>query len=188
MIRALAQLAAIVVAAGLLLAMQRTTPGYAEITGPIPTAGAFGGTVAARNFAVRADKLIVGERLRWRRFDRVTERDTSGLWVVVVADIEALRGSVSVNGAMWRGPDGLRFEANHRLTGAPGLLSSSGFQPGLPRRGLIVFEIPKGQERGGTLQLSLTRWLRLDSRVDLAMPDAPSENFDVIDLNALANG
>lgn len=188
MIRLLARGLAIVVAAGLLLLMQRTTPGYSEITGPIPIAGAMGETVAARSFSVRADRLLLAEKLVWRRFDRVVERDTSGLWAVIVVDIEAKGASVSVAGAMWRGPDGARFEANRRVSGAPRLLGGDRLEPGLPKRGVIVFEIPRGQERGATAQLSLTRWPRLDSRADLAMPSDPGEVAAVIDLDALVDG
>lgn len=188
MIRLLARATALVVAAGLLLLMQRTTPGYSEITGPIPISGTIGETVTTRSFSVRAHRLFLAERLVWRRFDRVVERDTSGLWAVVVTDIEALGASVAVGGAMWRGPDGLRFEANRRVSGAPRLLSGDRLEPGLPRRGVIVFEIPRGQERGATVQLSLTRWPRLDSRADLAMPADPGEVAAVIDLDALVDG
>ena len=59
MIAALKTVAAVVAAAGLLYAMQRTTPGYSDITSPIVASGRQGETVRASAFSFGVNTSIV---------------------------------------------------------------------------------------------------------------------------------
>lgn len=188
MIRLIARLAGIAIAAALLLAMQRTTPGYSEITGPIPVSGAMGETIAARSFAFQADKLILAERLRWRAFGRDVERDSSGLWAVVVAEMEGRPASVTVSGALWQGASGRRFTPSQRLSNAPRLLGANRLEPGLPQRGLLIFEIPREEANDATLLVSQARWPRLDSEIRMPLSRDRTESAETLDLNGLFDG
>ncbi len=63
MMRWLGRLAALLVAAGLLLAMQWTTPYYDRKTDPIPVAGQIGDTVTARTFTIRLETVQFARQL-----------------------------------------------------------------------------------------------------------------------------
>ncbi|WP_439499840.1 hypothetical protein [Bosea sp. (in: a-proteobacteria)] len=186
--RFLLQCAAVIAAAGLLFWMQRTTPGYAEITGPIPLAGKPGETVEARSFAVKVEKLVLAEKLRYRAYGRDLERDTSGIWAVVVASLEGRPESTTIGGAMLRSASGLRYEASRRVQGAPRQLGSDRLEPGLARRGIFVFELPRDEAQGVTLQLAPGRWPRLDTLVEIAIPREAAEQAETLDLKALTDG
>ena len=67
MIRFLARAAALAVAALILFALQQTTPGYSEITGPIRQAGIAGETATARGFTVRIEKIVLAEAERHQK-------------------------------------------------------------------------------------------------------------------------
>lgn len=188
MIRLAARLAGIVIAAALLFAMQRTTPGYTEITGPIPVSGAMGETIATRSFAFRAEKLILAERIRWRAYGRDVERDSSGLWAVVIAEMEGRPASVTVSGALWQGASGRRFSPSERLSNVPRLLGANRSEPGLPQRGFLIFEIPREEANDATLLVSLTRWPRLDSEIRMPLSRDRTESTEALDLNGLFDG
>ena len=115
MIRFLARALAILVTVGLLYAMQRTTPGYSEITGPIVQNAGFGTVAIARSFKLRVEKVILAEKLRWQAFGRSYERDSGGLWAVVVAAAEGAPASATLGGAIWQSASGLRFEILRKI-------------------------------------------------------------------------
>lgn len=176
------QALAVLAAALLLLVLQRTTPGYGEITGPIPLHGASGETVAARTFLVTVDKAILAESLRWSAFGREQIRDTGGLWIAVHARLEARYETTTVASAIWRGPSGRHFEASRRVSGAPSALLGERLEPGLPRQGLFLFEVPADEARGGTLLISATRAPRLDSQARIVLARDAVESIDRLDI------
>jgi hypothetical protein len=186
--RLLLQCTAVLAAAALLFGMQRTTPGYAEITGPIPLAGKPGEVVEGRSFAVKVEKLVLAEKLRYRAYGRDLERDTAGIWAVVVANLEGRPESTTISGAMLRSASGLRFEASRRVPGAPRQFGGDRLEPGLPRRGIFVFELPREEAQGVTLQLAPGRWPRLDTLVEIAIPREAAEQAGTLDLKALTDG
>lgn len=185
MIRGLARLVAILVTAGLLFAMQRTTPSYSEITGPIAQNGLAGTVATGRGFKLRVEKLILAERLRWHSFGRSYERDTGGLWAVAVAAAEGTPATMALAGATWQTPSGLRFDASPRAAPFPGLLPGMRLEPGLARRGLIVFEIGREAAHGGALLVSISRWPRLDTQLRIALPHERIEQAETLDLDTL---
>lgn len=181
-----AKLGALVLAAVLLVGMQRHTPGYAEITGPIPLKGDLGETLTGRGFAVRADNVLLAEKLRFKAYGREVERDTGGVFALVIARLEAQPASVNVGSAIWRSAQGARFVASSRFQGAPRLLGSDRLEPGLPQRGLFIFEVPREAVEGATLLVAASRWPRLDTQVEIALPAKPGEPAPLIDLGELA--
>jgi hypothetical protein len=189
MIRVFGYLLAIAIAAGLLLAMQRSTPGYAELTGPIPVVGKVGDLIETRRFDVTLEAIRFARRLHFTRYGRNQERDTTGVWAVVTAKFSARNASVTVNSATWQGPTALRYSASSRVENAPGVLLGRRLEPGSsPQRGLIIFEIPADQVADATLLVSETNWPRLDSeaRISLSNPATGTALVaDMLDLNRL---
>lgn len=183
---AFARLGALVLAAVLLAGMQRYTPGYAEITGPIPLRGELGETLAGRGFAVRADKVLLAETLRFKAYGREVARDTGGVFALVIARLEAQPASINVGSAIWRSAGGARFVASPRMQGAPRLLGTDRLEPGLPQRGVFIFEVPREAVSGATLLVAASRWPRLDSQVEIALPQMPGPPAPLIDLGELA--
>lgn len=185
MIRALARVAALAIAALLLFALQQTTPGYSEITGPITQHSRAGATAAARGFTLRVEKVVLAERLRWRAFGRSYDRDTGGLWAVAMVEAEGTPATTALNGATWLAASGLRFEASQRAESAGGFLRGKRLEPGLPQRGLLIFEIGRGAAHGGALLVSEARWPRLDTQLRVALPDDRIEQAETLDLDTL---
>lgn len=185
MIRSLARLAALLVTAGLLFAMQRSTPGYSEITGPIAQNGSAGTVVTGRGFKLRVEKIVLAERLRWQSLGRSYERDTGGLWAVAVVAAEGTPATAALSGAIWEATSGLRFDASPRAAPFRGLLPGMRLDPGLARRGLMVFEIGRDAARGGVLLVSMSRWPRLDTQLRIALPDERIEQAETLDLDTL---
>ena len=185
MIRSLARAAAILLAAALLLAMQRTTPGYSEITGPITQNGVAGKIVTARGFKLRVEKVILAEKLRWQSLGRSYERDTGGVWAVAVVAAEGTPASTTLAGGIWQSESGLRFDASPRASPFRGLLAEARLEPGLARRGLMVFEIGRDAARNGALLVSMSRWPRLDAQLRIPISDEHIEQAETLDLDTL---
>lgn len=181
-----AKLGTLVLAAVLLAGMQRYTPGYAEITGPIPLKGNLGETLAGRGFSVRADKVLLAEKLRFKAYGREVERDTGGVFALVIARLEAQPASITIGSAIWRSAQGVRFVTSPRVQGVPRLLGTDRLEPGLPQRGLFIFEVPREAVAGATLLVASSRWPRLDTQVEIALPAKPDIPAPLIDLGELA--
>lgn len=169
MMRWVGRLAALLVAAGLLLAMQWTTPYYSRKTGPIPVYGQIGDTVEARTFTIRIETLQFARQLRFTAYGKKVVRDTSGLWAVVTATLAARSNTTLVYEAAWEGPIGLRYSHSDRLSGVKSLLSGATLQPGLPRRGWFIFEIREDQARGATFVAPKIGTTLLDSIVRIGL-------------------
>jgi hypothetical protein len=185
MIRRLAQLAALVVTAILLIAMQQTTPSFDTLTGPIPISGVSGETVVARSFTVRVDRVEFARQLRFGNPGFEQTRDTGGVWAVVTATLAARDATVTVAGGEWEGPTGTRYSPSGRLSGGLPLVSLQTLQPGLPVRGWFIFEMPADQMQGATLRVSQARFPRFDSlvRIGLDRTDGrPLQIRDTLDL------
>jgi hypothetical protein len=165
MMRWLARLAALLVAALLLLAMQWTTPVYDEMIAAIPSGGQIGDTVAARKFTIRIETIQFARQLRFKAYGKEEARDTSGLWAIVTATLAARSETTLVNDAYWEGPTGLLYSHSDRLSGVKSLLSGATLQPGLPRRGWFIFEIREDQARGATFVAPNAGLVPLDSIV-----------------------
>ncbi|MCR4519868.1 MULTISPECIES: hypothetical protein [Bosea] len=185
MIRILARVIALAIAALLLFALQQTTPGYSEITGPIRQHGIAGTSIVTRSFTLRVEKVVLAERLRWQSFGRSYDRNTGGLWAVALVEAEGTPATMALNGATWLAASGLRFEASQRAEQAPGFLRGKRLEPGLPQRGLLIFEVGRDAARGGTLLVSEARWPRLDTQLRIALPDDRIEQAETLDLDTL---
>lgn len=161
-------------AAACLLALMRwTTPGYAELTGPLPVTGAQGEKVFGRTLAARVVSVRLADALSTERFGKAVTYDTGGVFALVTIEAEAVGQTGSITAAAWVGPSGRSFRHTDRVTtGAAALLLSQPLQPGLPRSGLMVFELPADEVAGGELRLSRTIAPRLDSELRIRLDAA----------------
>lgn len=167
--RALGSCLALVLAAGLLYALQKTTPGYSTITSPIVSAGAQGERVATPAFAVTARRVYLAREVTVEAFGRTKTYSSSGVWIVVEAEAEALRESLSLTFANWQAPDGIRYALSPRLSAVPGYLPVERLEPGLPRPVLMAFEAPQGAIAGGHVILARNALFPLGDQLDIRM-------------------
>jgi hypothetical protein len=166
MIRTGARLFGFLAAVLILYGLQRTMPGYAEITRPIAVTGRIGDKLSARNFALTVDKISLAREIVVESFGRERAYTTSGLWALVEARAEAGHESVTIMAAQWLAPNGARYLMSSRLSNMPGDISSDRLEPGLPpRKVLLVFEFPEGQANGATLLVSQNPYTPLDSEL-----------------------
>jgi hypothetical protein len=162
-------LAAVAIAAAVLYGLQRTTPGYGEITSPIAVAAKLGKRVDASAFAVGVVKVHLARTVTTKSIGRTQTFTSSGVWVLVEGAAEARSESLSLMSAQWLGPNGVRYALSQRLSTVPGILPSRRLEPGLPQPVLMAFEIPEGQVSGGTLLIARTAWTPLEEEVRIEM-------------------
>ena len=159
-------------AAAVLYGMQRTTPGYGEITSPRPVTGRLGHRLEARAFAVDIAKVQLARTVTTKGAARDSTFTTSGVWVLVEGTAEARTESLTLLSAEWLGPNGVRYAMSQRLSSLPGMLSGQRLEPGLPAPVLMAFEIPEGQVSGGTLLIARSAWAPLAEQARIEMADA----------------
>lgn len=180
----LRSLAIVAVAAVALAAMRFTTPGYATLTGPLEQSAKLGERAEGRAFGAKVGAPRFAKRVRAKMIAKSVVRDTEGVWVVVPAELWATSETATVMGAVWAGPSGRSFSADPRVDQAKALVIGKPLQPGLSRRGLIVFEIPADEAAGARLKLSLTSDPRLDTQLSIAVTgEGPQRIEDELDLD-----
>lgn len=172
--------AAVLLGAAALYGMQRSTPLYSDITGPVPIHGERGKRVDAAEFAIAIANVHLVREVTATSFARTKTYSTSGVWVLVEGAAEARRDSLSLASAEWLGRDGVRYALSQRLSSVPGMPGSETLEPGIPRPMLMAFEVPRDQIEGGTLVVSRSAYTPLLEEVRIAVGD--------IDATAIAPG
>ena len=172
----------VLAAIGVLAALRWTTPSYAYLTGPISTSGAAFETVTGRTLAAEVGTVRLAKLLRSKLYGRGVERDTGGIWAVVDAKVEATRQTTSMYFAAWLGPSGRQYAATQRLEGAPNTLLGTTLQPGLPRRGIFIFELPPDEVEGGVLLLATSPLRTLDMELRLQPKTSGLTQLPVLEL------
>lgn len=167
MIRAMVSIAGVVAAIAILYGLQKTIPGYADITRPIPVRGTLDDRLTARTFELTATKITLAERVALRSGTREQTFDTSGVWAVVEATIAARHESVTISGVSWLGSGGVRYAMSQRVSTAPGLLPTERLEPGLPRKVLMLFELPQDQVKDATILVSRAPFAPIDSELHI---------------------
>ncbi|WP_238160374.1 hypothetical protein [Pigmentiphaga sp. H8] len=171
--RPFATVAMVALAAGVLFAMQRGTPRYQDLTGPIPAYGKMGKAASTRLFDIRVERVEFARQLVGKRFGGEIRHESAGVWAIVTARMAARSRSVNVTHAVWEGPTGLRYELSDRPEFLPDLPPHT-LEPGLPQRGRFVFEIRPDQILGATLLVSEGPFPRLDSEAHVALNALPA--------------
>lgn len=145
---------AVVASAVILAALQETTPTYAVITGPIRTTGQQGDTVTTTTFSATIKGAVKAHKISYRQFGREVSLESSGVWVVVFAELSAFQKTIAVRAATMIGATGRLYRQSRRAGGAPNVLSTKTLQPGLPTTGIFVFELPEDETQEMELVLS----------------------------------
>jgi hypothetical protein len=175
MIGRLGNLALLCAAIALCYGMQNSKPHYADLIGPIPVDAAMDETADARTFGIHVDRITFAWALSASRFGQDKLLTTGGIWAVVDASIAATGSSTVVSEAAWQGPSGLTYRMSERVGFAPGLPPHN-VEPGLPKRGRFVFEVPPNQIRGATLRVTAKRFAPLDSEVRIDLDALPLDD------------
>jgi hypothetical protein len=161
-------------AAAILYGLQRTTPGYGEITSPVRVVGEMGKRVDTSAFSIDVTKVQFARTMTSKGIGRAGTFTTSGVWVLVEGVAEARSESLTLMSADWLGPNGVRYALTQRLSTVPGMLPSQRLEPGLPVPVLMVFEVPEGQVMGGTLLVARSPWAPLEEQVRIEMKNVGS--------------
>lgn len=147
---------------------QQTKPQYSELTAPIPVTGVSRSPVVGRTFSAKVERVTLASGISRMRLGKETRLTTSGIWVVVEATLAARASTTVVAEAMLKGPTGLAFRQSQRVGHGP-LTAPHRLDPGLPRRALFVFEVPRDQIHGTTLMISESRFSPLDSQLRIEL-------------------
>lgn len=161
--------AGVVVATAALGGLRWTTPAYIELTGAMPVRGEGGERVAGRLLAVKVESVRLANRITVDAYGKRVTRDTGGVFAVVRIEASAVSETASIGGATWVGPTGRRYESTARIAGPASLLMGTPLQPGLPKTGILVFELPEDEVPGGELRIAQLLEPRLDSEIRIRL-------------------
>lgn len=170
MMRGIGNLAAVCAAVAVCYGMQHSKPRYADLIAPMSTRGKMQEVVETLRFDVRVDQVTFAKRLKVSEFGKEKMLTSSGLWAIVLADLAAADKTTTIAGAVWQGPTGLRYMPSGRVNLGPPLPPHL-VDPGLPKKGLFVFEVPADQVSGATLLVSSARNSALDADARIALDD-----------------
>jgi hypothetical protein len=145
---------AVIATAIVLATLQTTTPPYAMLTGPLRTSGAASETVAGKTFSVDVLDIAKARTIAYDQFGKAVELESSGVWIVVSAELHGFEQTMPVRAATLIGASGRLYRQSQRAGGAPNVLSAKTLQPGLPTTGLFIFELPEDETAGMTLVVS----------------------------------
>lgn len=148
-------------------------------TAPIAKAGTRGSVVDADRFTMRVDKVRLARS--------VSEKDTfggggtplkaNGVWVVVEATVETTRSPMRPGKPTLTNGDDFEYAAGTQVTTTIDQTQEP-YEPGIPRRGILVFEIPpKKLTPPLTLRMQMTEGgldarLAAEAQIDLDLDGA----------------
>ncbi|KKB81181.1 hypothetical protein VW35_03300 [Devosia soli] len=175
-------IAGVIVAALTLSFLQTTTPPYAMITGPLKTSGQQGEAVTSTTFSVQVGDVARARTIGYNRFGEAVALESSGVWVVVSAELRGFKETMPVHGATIVGASGRRYRQSDRASGAPDVLSTKVLQPGLPTTGIFIFEMPEDETGTMTLVVSEQYEPQLQDEISLTLEpqdEAVRERLDI---------
>ncbi|UVC13325.1 hypothetical protein [Mesorhizobium onobrychidis] len=165
MMRIVRSALALLFAAAVLYGMQHTRPLYSDITSPIVSSGGMNKRVEASAFALSLDSARVARVLNVETFGKSKTYTTSGVWIVAEGEAEAKFESLGLTSGEWLSRGGVRYVLTDRVPATIELMPGDVYQPGLPRRVLLVFEVPEDAVAGGTVVVARTKLLPLDDEI-----------------------
>ena len=168
---------ALLFATAVLYGLQQTRPRYSQITSPIVTTGGMNERVQTGNFALSLDSVRVARALDVETFGKTKAYTTPGVWVVVEGMAEARYETLSLTSADWISKAGVRYALTDRIPATIEMLPGDVNQPGLPRRALLVFEMPQDAVAGGSVAVTRSKLSPLDDEVQIAV-DADTDRTE----------
>ncbi|GAA3730003.1 hypothetical protein HDA32_006030 [Spinactinospora alkalitolerans] len=175
-LRRAAHVAASLLLLALIVAAHGLIPTHDDLTAPISHSGTIGGTVDAERFTLDVDKVELARSVSDEEaLGGVEGLEANGVWVVVWATLTSTDATVSVGGTLLEMGDGYSYSANTRLSNTFNNLGIV-LNPGLPRYGAFVFEVPEERLSSPTLRVSVQESLddRLSAQasVDLGLSES----------------
>ena len=158
----------ILLAAALLYALQQTRPLYSQITSPIIASGRLHERVDASTFTLSIDTVRVARDLAVETFGKTKQFTTSGVWIVAEGNAETKFETQGLTSGEWLSRSGIRYALTDRLPPTIETMPGKAFQPGLPRRILLVFEVPEDSVNGGTITVTPTKLYPLNDEIRIA--------------------
>jgi hypothetical protein len=161
--------------------MDRHRPNLTANQAPFPTRGTIGAQARGRDFALTVDRLALTRALELPgalSSALPQRRETNGVWLLVDARLDALHEPIALPDSFetpsLRTRDGLVYaSAGRRMPMGLSLLTAATAAPGIPARGLLVFELPPERLPGAVLIASSRSLPALDSvvEIDLRLTD-----------------
>jgi hypothetical protein len=183
--RSLTNVALVALALAAIIWMDRHRPNLDANQAPFSERGQIGAAVRARDFALLVERVTLTRALEvpgTLASAPPQRRDTDGVWLLVHAQLDALREPMSLPASMGapslRARDGTVYaHAGGRLPMGFPLLTSATAVPGRPARGVLVFELPAAQLPDVVLLASRNMINQLDSEleIDLGLTEAEVE-------------
>lgn len=182
--RHLSKIFGLVTAAVVLAAMQTTAPPYAMLTGPIKTNGQQSEDVVSATFDLKVRDVIKARVLAYDQFSKAVNLESSGVWVVVSAELHSFRQTMPVRAATIMGASGRLYRQSQRAGGAPAVLSAKLLQPGLPTTGIFIFEMPEDETRDMTLVVSEQYDPQLEDEISVSLDPLPAAAREKLEIGA----
>jgi len=168
---------AVLFAAAVLYGMQYTRPLYSDITSPIVSSGGMNERIEASTFAVSLDRVRVARALNIETFGKSKPYTSSGVWIVAEGEAEAKFETLSLTSGEWLDRNGIRYVLTDRVPATIEMMPGDVYQPGLPRRILLVFEVPEAAIADGTVVVARTKLMPLDDEIRIAT-NASDQNIE----------
>lgn len=147
------------------LAVPATRPTYQERYRPHSTDGRVGQTLTTRDFRIRVKQVVLANSLVATEHDwgkpAVRKRiGTDGVWVVIVADVSAMRKKISsangLEGGELHTADGSVYRKESSLPSIDYLTDTDDLIPlGPPRTERFFFQVPRDRLTGARFQVTL---------------------------------
>ncbi|WP_020574367.1 hypothetical protein [Actinopolymorpha alba] len=145
---------------------------------PIATEGKVGEDVDTGGFAITVEKVQVTRKLAEGGFSPGPPLTTDGIWLVLTATLTGNWKVATYDSAELRTPDGTIYLVSERPSTTNRLTEDYNTEPGIPRRGQIVFELPPDQLAGAVFRISgLDTRLAPQAVVDLGLDAATARRL-----------
>jgi hypothetical protein len=167
----------ILFAAAILYGLQQTRPLYSQITSPIIASGHMHERVDASTFALSIDTVRVARNLAVETFGKTKPFTTSGVWIVAEGNAGTKFETEGLTSGEWLSRSGIRYALTDRLPPTIEMMPGKAFQPGLPRRILLVFEVPEDSVTGGTVVVTPTKLYPLNDEIRI-VTDASEKKIE----------
>lgn len=151
-------------------------------TAPIAEAGVLGSPVDARSFTMTAEKVQSAETLAQEEIiGGGGALRAKGVWLVVTATVETATTRLYPQETTLSNGAGYTYAASEQM-GESVTETSEAFDPGIPRTGMIVFEVPeKALKPPLTLRMAMADSadirLAAEAEIDLSVDAAEAEKL-----------
>jgi hypothetical protein len=151
--------AACVLLLAAIVGMHRLVPSPTEQMGPISTHGQVGERIDTGGFTITVSKVRLARTLVEQGFSPGPPVRTDGIWVVLTATLTGEWKAAAHGDTFLEAADGTKYYVSERSDSSSQLTEDLSTEPGVPRRGRIVFEIPPEQLTGAVVRIGRSETL-----------------------------